>query len=558
MRIDRVELESFMGHAATEIRLPARGVVLVTGPNGAGKSAIVEAVAHAVWGKALRGSPGWQVGEQRGAASVVQVRSGDLSIRRQRTRSGSKLSLARGASSDQYATATAAQFDVDAVVPPFDVWRRSCVLSSSDAAHFTGASDGERKRFLERALGLDRLDDAHKRAKEDLRAAEAKAHEARRVRDQAAADLETRREALQGARDGLAASPDPGDPAPLRARLRKAEERGEAVEADILGTEARRRESLDARAQVRAQLGQVEHRAALLAGEKCPTCERPIDEDMRERLKAGVAEAKRQGARIKEEADEADEDLGADLEDLKMELRTARRDRDLARDAIASTEAARAQRARWAEVVRAGEERLTKGEEKLAELERELEAADLELEEVRAAAGVLGLKGVRGQLLADALDAIQRSATAWLRRLMPERKMVVRLATETELKSGKVADAISLSIGMAPADEAAERLAGALTWRDYASASAGERRRVDVAILFALAEVARASHGEDDWTIWADEVFDALDVDGVEACVAALQDLAERRCVVVISHNGALQQRVEAVAHVRVRAGRVE
>jgi DNA repair exonuclease SbcCD ATPase subunit len=71
----------------------------------------------------------------------------------------------------------------------------------------------------------------------------------------------------------------------------------------------------------------------------------------------------------------------------------------------------------------------------------------------------------------------------------------------------------------------------------YKGASAGQRRRIDVALLFALSELAVASRGAMPGTLFVDEVFDVLDDEGVESVGAAMQEVAQDRCVLVVTHN---------------------
>jgi DNA repair exonuclease SbcCD ATPase subunit len=97
---------------------------------------------------------------------------------------------------------------------------------------------------------------------------------------------------------------------------------------------------------------------------------------------------------------------------------------------------------------------------------------------------------------------------------------------------------------------------GAGGGRGYKATSGGERRRIDIAIMLALAEVAQASDNRKVPTMWFDEVFDALDVpDGVDAVVQALEDLSRDRCVVVITHNRELIKTLPADLHLRVQDG---
>ena len=60
MKVEKIQTRSFAKHDAVNLSLPAEGVVLITGKNGHGKSTVIEAVAHGVWDRSLRGAPCWK------------------------------------------------------------------------------------------------------------------------------------------------------------------------------------------------------------------------------------------------------------------------------------------------------------------------------------------------------------------------------------------------------------------------------------------------------------------------------------------------------------------
>jgi DNA repair exonuclease SbcCD ATPase subunit len=186
---------------------------------------------------------------------------------------------------------------------------------------------------------------------------------------------------------------------------------------------------------------------------------------------------------------------------------------------------------------------------KIASLETEAGAVDklwrptlLALIELEYTERVLGLRGVRAPLLAGSLSGIEAVANAWLARLGRAGLRVV-LHPYSEKKSGGVVDAISLDV------------AGAGGGYGYKASSGGERRRIDVALMLALAEVAAAAHGHLQGTMFFDEVFDQLDVGGLDSLAEALQELAQDRCVVVITHSEILVDRVPWARHFHVSNG---
>ena len=133
----------------------------------------------------------------------------------------------------------------------------------------------------------------------------------------------------------------------------------------------------------------------------------------------------------------------------------------------------------------------------------------LEIDELQVAEKVLGMRGVRVKVLGHALAGIEHVANGWLSRMSSGVK--VELKSFTETKTAGINDALSLEIH------------GVGGGHGYKATSGGERRRVDAALILGLAEVAAAASGGGDGTLWMDEVFDALDVDGCAAVAECLR-----------------------------------
>jgi DNA repair exonuclease SbcCD ATPase subunit len=147
----------------------------------------------------------------------------------------------------------------------------------------------------------------------------------------------------------------------------------------------------------------------------------------------------------------------------------------------------------------------------------------LRVEELRAAADVLGLRGPRTTVLAGALGGITAGANDWLRRLGGGIQIELRPYTET--RSGGTTGAIEIKVRGAGGGEG------------YKACSSGERRRIDVALLFGLGEVASAARGGRQSTMWCDEILTHLDEDGIAGAVEAIREVARERCVVVIEQE---------------------
>ena len=181
----------------------------------------------------------------------------------------------------------------------------------------------------------------------------------------------------------------------------------------------------------------------------------------------------------------------------------------------------------------------------ISKLEEDYTAAARKLKVLEHAQKVLGLKGVRAPVLGTALAGLESVANMWVRKISGE-EIQIEIKPYTEKKTGGTSDAIGLVVS------------GVGGGHGYKGASGGQRRRIDVSLLLALADLAQASHGkEDPGTIFFDEVFDSLDVEGIEAVSAALAEMGQTRPVVVITHSTKLAEQLEYTARLHIDKGKV-
>lgn len=545
-----------------ELRLESGKLYVVTGQNGSGKSTLVEAVAYALWGKTLRGEPLLhnEAGDPR---PYVSVTVDGLSVNRGRrygqpklhfcaedektpTGLGAEYDTAKRLGGAEFGTAKEAQRVLDTYVGTFEQWRRTHVFSSADAAHFSLATDGERKRLIEGFLGLERFDEALGASREAIRKAERAEENTADFADGAAKRLrEAERwvERLTGDDADpepeyvLSAPPQAQDTAALREQARQA--RLAANQALVAGSAERAKA---------AQL--AEGYAKLAEGEPCPCCGQWVNADALERAREWVEVAEHAAEKATQAGQLEHERLVAE------ELEFARR-LERANAASADREAWKARseahaawakrRAKAAEELATWRSRVSQAALELADANRAHDQAIAELRELQACERVLGLKGVRSAVLASSLGALNALTDAWLRKLgMPD--LWLKLSHYTERADGSIADAIALDLGRGK------------TGRPYRSASGGERRRADVALLLALGELAAGASGRPRGTIFADEVFDCLDREGQEAVLGALLELARKGpSVVLVTHAGLgdLLRGREGVVRLEVDGGQV-
>lgn len=563
MQVSRIHMQGFMPHKDTEVSLPDRGLVLITGPNGSGKSSFVEAVAVAGWGKTLRGTNPWS---GKGSASIV---TDQVDARRSYNGRSKQLAWRKTDQLDDpadFETTTKAQEALESLIGSFDIWRRTSVFSSQDAAHFTMATDAERKRLLESLLGLGRFDTALAACRSDRKEADMGLRSATTLLDQLKAQRDSAGQRLADARKVLETVPPAVDDAAVKARRAELGRLLTSARADITAANSTAHQLDRKVAQLEASGRELQRRLKALGDGDCDNCGQPIPEVLIDRLQGEADEAvelatvarEAAGHHVLQIADEVEEvqeeveDLQAKVAKMDEQIRTSvavHKQRKTAEEAVAGAEAALA----------GLDDRIANGDTKVLEMSAKLAVLE-------ATEQVLGTKGVRAHVLGRALSGIELAANAWLARIVgfddpyetveddPAAaaveaalggRMCLRLRPYSEKKSGGVSDAIGMEV------------IGAGGGYGYKAASGGERRRIDVSLLLALAEVAQAAHGTQGGTIFIDEAMDSLDAEGVDRVSTVLSDMAQDRTVVVISHNPDLQRALNPAAWFEVNNGSV-
>ena len=543
MNLRTIGLGGFTVYRDTmRVTLPERGLVLVTGPNGSGKSSLVEGVAWAAWGETLRDETPLHPDAKKAHAQITTYEG--LDVRREKHGAGKKLTWGQesDAAVKTYETPTKAQEALEQVIGSFDVWRKTAVLSSHDAAHFTRATDGERKRLLESMFGLERFDTAQERRSKEAKANDAALTRARNDYQVTDSKLESERRRLKEALDTLGMQAPLGD-GDLEDQLTKLRALARGADTDIAGARATLRKADSAGGEFLALARTLRVTLDRIKGDKCPTCEQPIAPQHRSRIEREHALAdttrKTQEAVARKEVEGREEQL-KELEGERTQLgiKIGALER-----ALSAARADTQRRARLEAIKNEAQEAILSLEDALALHAESITRLKQEERVLDACDTVLGLKGARAHVLGSALGGMEAVANGWLERLSGQ-KLRLKLKPYTENKDGKsVRDALSLDID------------GAGGGYGYKATSGGERRRLDLSILLALAEISSAAHGVRPGTLFADEVFDALDEAGTLYAIDVLEELADERCVVLISHSKELAKRVTPALHLRVDAG---
>ncbi len=515
-------MQGLATHQKTSISLPASGITVITGPNGAGKSTVMEAVAAGLWGRSLRGSVAWQ-----GKESSVTVTTPDVTVTR--TRKGSRSTLKyrlhvasleadamHAHSSPEHDTATAAQEALQPLIGSFDAWRKAHVFSSADVASFAASGDAERKRHLEALLGLDLLERCWKLAgikqkeiTQELRAAE---------------------QWLVGCESGLAEAKRAAGDKPVSADFET--DIASAKDAHAVAQQELTRlvHAATAAEMALVKASQIEAAAvSLYTKAVCPTCKRALTTDDAESCTQALASI---------------DDAEAARRLAEKEVKYARHHRQLAdtfcNEAYRTYINLKAQRDMHANALARWETAKLRVTELAVKADAARKKHDELLNSCNAAAAVVALYGSRGlpaHLLDKVLADISQRATVWLAKIGSS--MQVTLSSTSERADGKTAQVLCIAVSGVGATE-------------YREMSGGERRRLDVALLLAIADVAGGKG-----TLWFDEVFDSLDSAGRQGVAEALRDASQHRPIVVITHADELARALRPQQWIHVNNGQV-
>lgn len=546
---------AFPEHAG--LILPERGIVLITGDNGAGKSSLCETVAWALWQRGIRvredGRPAQPWFDGREATCAVELR-GVGRIATKRSRRGA---LAVDVLGTIYETARKAASAVEALVGPFDVWRRACVFTSADAASFTAAGDGDRKDLIERMLGLGLFDAAVSSADMSVREATRVLAAAEGDARAAARDLAAAERALETARLSFAGE------AALDLDVDVGWQRAADVGAAGVREEARQRARVSANglAALREELAVVEaalgaarvssgeaardrHGAerAIAEAERglCSACGQAIPPSLLQDLRGGLAAADRRSTAAKQLVDAAVAEREVIVAHVLAVQQAAHADERAASACLAYLDRAEHVRRSIAmldEFTATCDRARALVEVALANVLR----ATMALAEQRAAREAIA--GTRSATLARAAARLGSAANAALRALGSPIRLEIAPVITT--RGGDVVDKIGITVF------------GAGNGQGYGGCSDGQKRVIDIALLFAIGELARARHPERYGTLWLDEVFLHLDADHKAAAIDLVRDLARDRCVVVVEHDAEFARGLRPDKRVFVERGRL-
>lgn len=469
---------------------------------------MLEAPAWAAWGKTLRRTPPTRLGGDP-YASVALVTD---KVEVVRTTKKPKLVWNHiGRPPVDYETPTKADEALERVLGDQTTWRRTHIFSSSDAALFSAATDGDRKRLLEYLIGLDVFDKALDviSFNNKLRLSHIDQTRDRLIQ------VDTRlQESVRHATDLkalLQGDAPPADPETLRQEMSRLMSERHTKQEQYQSTTSQITTANAHLQHVRGQ--QVQHDGGL-----CYACHQPIPDSVLERQREELALALQQAKEVEAAGRVIVSEAARAIADIDTQLRSIQ-------DQLGRTGSDHAVREKLAQLKTRYKADTLKREELLFDLSVLEEDEDV----YRHANRVLGLRGARSRILSHALGALESMANLYLGWI--NSNTTLRLLSSTEQVNGKPSDKISIQVD------------GYGGGHGYPASSGGERRRIDLALLLALASLSGSSG-----TLIFDEAFDALDDEGVASACELLSRISETRPVVVITHNKLLVQGLKGVS----------
>ena len=149
-----------------------------------------------------------------------------------------------------------------------------------------------------------------------------------------------------------------------------------------------------------------------------------------------------------------------------------------------------------------------------------------------------GNQGIKSYLINSAIGTINDRANYYL-SILSDGFMEVTIDTLSILKTGDVRERISIMAEVNGVEKKFERCSG------------GEARKIDLAIMFSLQEIASMNGRKSINLFLADEIFDWLDSDGVDNAIEVLSEIAKQdNSVHVISHQDDFKYKFDHVMEI--------
>jgi len=178
--------------------------------------------------------------------------------------------------------------------------------------------------------------------------------------------------------------------------------------------------------------------------------------------------------------------------------------------------------------VKAKEKQAQEKAEELRSIKEEVSELRIELSYLNFWLIAFSSKGIKSFLLDEVVPELNTRIGYYVSALMDD-DINVQFDTESTLKSGETRNKFNIKILVNGENV------------DYENFSSGEKARIDVAVLLALQSLIFNRNAKNSNIVIFDEVFEHLDVVGIERTVNLLNDEAKDKAIFVISHQNEIK-----------------
>ena len=565
----RLHLKNFLSFEDAVFNFPSNGIYFVEGvnedeggSNGSGKSALFEALVYLFYDRLIRSSSSVDV-VRKGCqncevALSVEVDGKDFEVCRKRSGKKELLVNQRPVSDENL---------VNWLGISYDEFVGSVIFGQGIAKTFANSTDYERKEILSDVLALSKYLRAAELCRERVKETKEKISKIETEAVMTSALVSEKELRLKNAKGKI--EEYTRDLGILKKELNK--DASFLKEMDIITLENKKSALDEAYYTSNSQIAQLRSRIHLRTDrikeleqsqldirnkldQKCPVCLREITQNA---VKNAVLHLNKEIEKIKQENSidaERIKELEEELKDVEKNRAATQKELEKAKQHNEKVRTENVKRARLESDIQMLEKVISNEEaqigtllEEIQELKTKLENLNREKEELVKKEQMylfweegFGRKGIVNMLIEPAVELLEMRTNYYLSKLSSN--IQVKMSTKTELKSGQVREKLSIQVINPVGAE------------DYNTASGGEKKRLDVAMIMALRDLIQWQSGANRMDLFvADEVFDSLDENGASRLCELLKEMAG--LVFVVSHNEDLKKYFPNMIRIRKKGG---
>lgn len=524
MIFTQLTAENFLSFQSLEFNLSTPGITLLAGDNGAGKSSIFDALVWCMFGTTLKGLAGDDVVNVNTKKDCLVSVTIDLD--------GTQLVIQRARKHKEYKNALilyhngldVSEWDIKSTQDKIEtllgfdrtLFTNSSVFAQGFSQFFATLSDREQKELIERFVDAKDYDAAYELAKTEqsalldvVKTQENTVYRCNTLIDSIRDDILDAEEKFKTFDDEKKDQLDELEQ-DLRKSMMSAKAKTKqlkAIKVNLVNLETRLEELESAESKV------------------CKTCGQKLPDKQSEIL-----------ASVRREISSADRERYQ----IELEIKNLQsRNDDLARQHSELQDSDNI----YQTVISTLAKRLLAQEDGKLIAERCILESNQKLSTFSFWVEAFSIKGIRSFLFDSMLPEFNNSVEYYT-QLLTDSQIHIRLNSTAVLKSGETRDKFSLTV---------INTAGG---NSHKASSAGERRIIDLCVLWAMQDMARRKLASAVNFELYDECLDALDPTKVDSVVSVLREHSRERSVFVISHNEELKNAFDHVVMVSKSKGK--